>query len=234
MEFGITLSRRQMLLAAGPGITVSLAGCTGGDSPSDNENSDPSMTDTATPTQGKTPTTTQTSDPATTTTSAEFSSEGDDSVLIEKSPKQLTLTKADLPGDGWTGGTSVTDETDSREVWRRSFKRETAEGTVEQIINEVQIWNKISQAKHTYDRLSLSNHAGGISEPDKSQELSIGVESEWSFAQAAQTYFNYLRIRDANAFSYIDYIQESGDEDFTPAGLQETGSLGVVVHQKWR
>jgi len=80
---------------------------------------------------------------------------------------------------------------------------------------------------------------GQTVEPDESRELAIGVESmfyAWQSENQEETQ-NLLKMRDANVFCRLLWVVMGGPKESIPADsvtLEQIGTLGVTVHQKWR
>lgn len=224
------MNRRAVLRAIGAGVTVGLAGCsgngnggTGNGGGSDGRGSSgrtepatSTSTDTAEPTETASPTPTQTPE-------SQFSTQGNDSELIDKSPESLVLTESEIPRanyslDGTQGG---------EDSFGKFFEPENGDA---QLWIEVEIYDDVSTAEARYSHVTHERHVGGSPNEGRDEELDIGVESHFSSGTFDDnSYTSYIRLRDANVFGFLSWF--TSDELIE---LQEIGSLAVTMHQKWR
>jgi len=221
------MHRRDVLQAIGTGVTIGLAGCSGngngngGDSDVSGSSGGPETatstpTDTADPTETPSPTPTQTSE-------SQFSTQGNDSELIDKSAESLVLTESEIPRDNYS--------LDSTQGGEDSFgKFFESEGGSAELWIQAEIYDDVSAAEERYSYVTHERHVGGSPSEGRDKELDIGIESHFSSGTFDDnSYTSYIRIRDANAFGFLSWF--TSDELIE---LQEIGSLAVTMHQKWR
>lgn len=224
------MNRRAVLRAIGAGVTVGLAGCSGngnegtgngGDSDGSGssgrtETATSTPTDTAEPTETASPTPTKTPE-------SQFSTQGNDSELIDKSPESLVLTESDIPRDNY----SLDGTQGGKDSFGKFFKPEDGDA---QLWAEVEVYDDVSTAKNMYSTLTHERHVGGSPNERRDEELDIGVESHFSSGSFDDnSYTSYIRLRDANVFGFLSW---NGTDELIE--LQEIGSLAVAMHQKWR
>lgn len=167
----------------------------------------------------------------------QFSTEGNDSELIQSAPEELILTVEDLPGNRWKQQSSVANQRIARQVFRRPTSQDSTE--TEGIILSVKKATEVSTAEERYAKMNPEYLTGQTVEPDESRELAIGVESmfyAWQSKDQEETQ-NLLKMRDANVFCRLLWVVMGGPEESIPADsvtLEQIGTLGVTVHQKWR
>jgi hypothetical protein len=211
------ISRRRVLTVVGTGTAAALAGCTGnssdgeGDQPPNEENQPESETQTE----------------QSTDTKSQFSTEGNDSELISKSPEELLITGEDLPINGYSLSDTQSDENDPATTARKEFTLN--DQTLLEVI--VEVYEEISQAKTRYGQLTYSNHLGA-GEPDRSQQLDIGVRSQFASGSFGGGSASIIRFRDANVFALLSW--RSASESREPLELETLGEIAVTMHAKWR
>jgi hypothetical protein len=175
----------------------------------------------------------------------QFSTEGNDSELIQSAPEELILTVEDLPGNRWKQQSSVANQRIARQVFRRPTSQDSTE--TEGIILSVKKATEVSTAEERYAKMNPEYLTGQTVEPDESRELAIGVESMFYAWQSSMFYAwqskdqeetqNLLKMRDANVFCRLLWVVTGGPKESIPADsvtLEQIGTLGVTVHQKWR
>lgn len=210
-------SRRTVLRAVGAGATVALAGCSGNgqDGPSNGETEPGDTENETTETQG-----------SSTETEPQFSTDGDDSELIEMSADELPLlTVSDLPEGEWEVTTEssnqITFERDSDPDVRRSIE---AAAYVDESVSDAE-----------------SNYSGFITEYTRGRyenirSLEIGVESNVLQKSRETSKQTWIAFRDANAIGTVLWwngVTSEGPNISQPS-WEETAELAVALHQKWR
>lgn len=210
------MDRRTVLRTVGAGVTIGLAGC-----PGSNDSSSVRSENTSTPTNTTGPT--ETASP-TQTPEPKFSTNGNDSSLINKPIQELTLTKNELPS-----GYSLSSESrnESGEQIRAKLTKAFDKGD-NAIRTQTSLFESISTSKSMFDFWSLDKIMGGNIEIQNKESLNIAVESQFESSQIKESYVDFIKFRDANAFSFILWLTLSKRE------MAKIANLTVKMHQKWR
>lgn len=222
-------SRRTLLASVGAISTMAIAGCSGG-------GPDGAVTD-STDSQSEQTNNTDQSDNDTdseetssvTETEPQFSTEGNDSELIDQPVDQLLLSVDDLPGSGWEETEGSGDIT---------FERDNSSGNTETIFISIDEYDNVSDAEAYYDNISLSPLQTGTGEAQESRELEIAVESTWysgtgTTGSEKGISVDLIKIRDANVSGFI-YWGVTGTQEANAVTLQQIGELAVTWHEQWR
>lgn len=230
------ISRRRMLTAVGAGATVALAGCSGNsqdDSGNGENEPEDTQAETESPTENTESETVESQDTETPTeTESRFSTEGNNSELIDRPTGELNLEMSDLPGNNWeTMGAPVLSGVERQS--NRGFLREG--DRFEGLFSIVILIENVDDCRELYNHYNIQRITGGL-EPDESRELGIAVSSQWSFTEYEpsqdeydQAEFHLLKLRDANGFGTIQW-RRYGDS----IPISAIGALGVTMHEKWR
>lgn len=225
-----------MLTAVGTGATIALAGCSGNSQDGDGSGEDEPENTTAEPETSAEPTQTETTTARETATPTEtepqFSTEGNDSELIDRPTGELNLEMSDLPGNNWETMEAPVLSGVERQS-NRGFLRE--EDRFEGLFSIVALVENVGDCRELYNHYNIQRITGGL-EPDESRELDIAVGSQWSFTEYEpsqdeydQAEFHLLKLRDANGFGTIQWRRF---RDSIP--ISAIGELGVTMHEKWR
>lgn len=225
------ISRRQVLTVVSAGTAAALAGCSGnGQDDSGNGENEPedTQTETESPTEETESETIEAQDTETPTeTESQFSTDGNDSELIDKSPEELLITEEDIPIDGYSLSDTQSNESDPATTAKKEFTLN--EETLLEVV--VEVYEEVSQAKTRYGQLTYSNHLGA-GDPDNSQELDIGVRSQFASGSFDGGSASMIRLRDANVFALLSW--RSVNESREPLELETLGEIAVTMHGTWR
>ncbi len=199
-----SMERRTLLSSLLTAGTVAIAGCSGNQTQSDEQETN-------------------------------FSTEGNDSKLIQSPVEDFTLTTEDLPGSGWQQDNSVANDGFARQV----FSRSTSQNNIEGITFDLRKESDVPAAKERYTQSSPETFLGQAVDSEDTQELDIGIESvaySW-YDENAQMPLNMMKIRDANVFSRLVWTVVGSEDNSVsedPVTLEQIGKLGVTIHEKWR
>lgn len=236
------MNRRAVLRVVGAGVTIGVAGCSGngnegtGDGGDSDGGGSSGGTETATTTPTNTMESTETTSPTPTQTSeSQFSTDGDDSTLIEQSSLQF-LTISELPVDGNWEVTRPASEPTARVNREKKFDIESEE-TLSRISLTLSYSQSVSDAESNYSGF-LSEYTSGDYENVRS--LGIGVECDVLQSSTIGTTENdggtWIVFRDANVVGAAAYIRGSktGDDEIKMPSVDETAPIAVEQHRKIR
>lgn len=221
------ISRRRVLAGVGAGATIALAGCSGNSQDGDGSGEDEPENTTAEPETSSEPTQTETTTARETETPTEtesqFSTEGNDSELIDKSAAELVLTDEDL--DNYSTPEMSGERGDSADSAYRNFERNGESA----FRVDVFVLDGVSEAEVRYNRTTLERIAGASPSNLQRRQLDIAVESEYTAGNFDENHIILVKFRDANAVGSVTW---GTSED--SVSLQEIGEIAVEMHEKWR